>query len=376
MRKKHSSQAAALIFVLVVALTSSAFATTTVYTYDELNRLLKIHTPNGSVSVTITPSGAASSGAQWQVDSGPWFNSGDVATSIPVGEHWISFKNGVGWIAPAGQGVTVADQVTSPATATYTQQTFIVTSSAGSNGGISPLGDQTVDYGATITYTVSPGTDYHVSSVTGSGCAVTQVDTYTYTAGPITGNCSVSAAFAIDTGSLTVTISPAGAASGAQWQLDGSGAWYASGAQAQNVSVGSHTVNFNTVECWNGPGTQTYTVLDGQPTSQTAYYTQQTYTVLTQAGTGGTIELLAAGSLRRQRFRNRDAGHGVRHRLGQRLRGHAAGRHHQLGAGPIPNRLRHERLHRHGIVYKLPCDEGAECGKYLLLLQRSPGGLR
>ena len=73
-----------LIFLVAYAF-ASAFATTTVYTYDELNRLVKIHTPNGSVSVTITPSGAVSSGAQWQVDSGPWFNSGDVATSIPVG---------------------------------------------------------------------------------------------------------------------------------------------------------------------------------------------------------------------------------------------------------------------------------------------------
>src|SRR5205085_4424144 len=58
------------------------------------------------------------------------------------------------------------------------------------------------------------------------------------------------------TGSLQVTIAPAGALSaGAQWQVDG-GAWQNSGAVLGNLSSGSHSVAFNAVSGWTTPSSQ------------------------------------------------------------------------------------------------------------------------
>ena len=87
------------------------------------------------------------------------------------------------------------------------------------------------------------------------------------------------------TGSLQVTIAPAVA--GAQWQVDG-GAWQASAATVTGLSVGIHTVSFNTVG-GTTPSNRTVTVLNGIPTSATATYTPATaQTVTTFAGNAGS----------------------------------------------------------------------------------------
>jgi hypothetical protein len=59
-----------------------------------------------------------------------------------------------------------------------------------------------VNYNATTFFTVTPNAGYQISSVT--GCGGTLVDT-TYTTGPITGNCTVTASFAVNP--LTITTS-------------------------------------------------------------------------------------------------------------------------------------------------------------------------
>ena len=46
----------------------------------------------GSLQVTITPSGAISAGAQWQVDGGAWRNSGSTVSGLSVGSHTVAFK--------------------------------------------------------------------------------------------------------------------------------------------------------------------------------------------------------------------------------------------------------------------------------------------
>jgi hypothetical protein len=77
-------------------------------------------------------------------------------------------------------------------------------------------------------------------------------------------------------GSLTVTIGPAAAVSaGAMWSVDG-GAWQASGAVVPNLSVGPHTVAFNTITGWTAPTSQTAAITNGHTTSLSGAYTQQT----------------------------------------------------------------------------------------------------
>ena len=75
------------------------------------------------------------------------------------------------------------------------------------------------------------------------------------------------------TGSLQVSILPAGAvSSGAEWQVDG-GAWQNSNATVSGLSAGSHTVAFNSVNGWISPGNQIVTINDSLTTLTTGTYT-------------------------------------------------------------------------------------------------------
>jgi len=74
----------------------------------------------GSLQVTITPAGAISSGAQWQVDSGAWQSSGATVSGLSVGSHTLSFSTVSGWATPANQYISVSANSTATATGTYT----------------------------------------------------------------------------------------------------------------------------------------------------------------------------------------------------------------------------------------------------------------
>ena len=66
-----------------------------------------------------------------------------------------------------------------------------VTATAGLNGAISPSGPQSVNHGATVTFTITPATGY-TAAATGCGGALNDA---TYTTGPITADCTVTATF-------------------------------------------------------------------------------------------------------------------------------------------------------------------------------------
>jgi hypothetical protein len=162
----------------------------------------------GSVQVTISPAGAISAGAQWQVDAGPWKNSGDLVSGLALGSHNLAFKTITGWITPASQSPTISANQTTTATGTYVQQF----------------------------------------------------------------------------GALQVTISPAGAVNaGAKWQVDG-GAWQGSGATISNLTVGGHSVVFNTIAGWNTPASQNPTINGNSTTTESATYTPQTIAATLSGG--------------------------------------------------------------------------------------------
>jgi hypothetical protein len=43
----------------------------------------------GSLQVTISPPEAVAAGAQWQVDGGPWRDSGDTESGLWIGSHTV-----------------------------------------------------------------------------------------------------------------------------------------------------------------------------------------------------------------------------------------------------------------------------------------------
>ncbi len=82
------------------------------------------------------------------------------------------------------------------------------------------------------------------------------------------------ATYVQQTGSLTVAIKPAAAASaGGAWNVDG-GAWRTSGTTISGLTVGQHTVAFNNVTGWTAPASQTITIANGQTTAAGGTYAQ------------------------------------------------------------------------------------------------------
>ncbi|NCT67647.1 MAG: PQQ-binding-like beta-propeller repeat protein [Rhodanobacteraceae bacterium] len=85
--------------------------------------------------------------------------------------------------------------------ATFALVTHTVTPVAGPNGSLAPATPQTVNDGATTSFTLTPATHYRIASVTGCGGSLTgQV----YTTGPVTADCTVNATFV----RLTHTVTP------------------------------------------------------------------------------------------------------------------------------------------------------------------------
>jgi hypothetical protein len=76
-------------------------------------------TPTGSLRVTISPDGAITNGAQWQVDGGTLQNSGATVSGLSVGYHTVSFTTINGWTTPARQAVSVSTNSTATAAGAY-----------------------------------------------------------------------------------------------------------------------------------------------------------------------------------------------------------------------------------------------------------------
>ncbi len=183
------------------------------------------------------------------------------------------------------------------------QIAYTVTATAGTNGSLnsgtpSPV---TVNHGSTATFTFDADTGYHVASVSGcSGSTYTNtsnaVSSYTYTTGPITGNCSVTASFAINQYTVTATADTHGSLnSGTPSPVTvnyGNTATFTfdadTGYHVASVSGCSGTPYSNTS---NSVSSYTYTT--GPITADCtvdATFAINTYTVTATAGTNGSLD--------------------------------------------------------------------------------------
>ncbi len=96
--------------------------------------------------------------------------------------------------------------------ATFAGLTYTITPSATGNGVISPNTPQTVNYGATQTFTFTPNTGYYLSTLTIDGTPVIPSGN-TYTFSNVTASHTISATFAITMLTITATAGPNGAIS-------------------------------------------------------------------------------------------------------------------------------------------------------------------
>lgn len=88
--------------------------------------------------------------------------------------------------------------------ATFAIDTYTITASSSGDGTISPSGSVGTTYGSVETFSLTPATGYHVSSVTGT-CGGT-LSGNTFTTSAVTGDCTVVANFAINTYTVTPSV--------------------------------------------------------------------------------------------------------------------------------------------------------------------------
>jgi hypothetical protein len=231
----------------------------------------------GSLQVTIQPAEAIAAGAQWRVDGGIWRDSGYTESGLTVGSHTVEYSTVTGWDTPADEAVQINDGSTTTTSGTYTQQTGYLQVTISPQGAIDAGAQWRVDGGAwrdsdytEASLTVGSHT-VEYSTVTGwnkPADEVVQINDGSTT--------TTSGTYIQQTGSLQVTIlPPAAVTAGAQWRVDG-GAWRDSSYTESGLSVGSHTVEYSTVTGWDTPINETVQINDGQMTTTSGTYIQQT----------------------------------------------------------------------------------------------------
>ncbi len=79
----------------------------------------------GSLQVTLSPGGAVTDGARWEVDGGAWQTNGSTVASLTVGSHAVGFSPVADWTTPPSQTVAVNSNQTTTATGLYAAQKII-----------------------------------------------------------------------------------------------------------------------------------------------------------------------------------------------------------------------------------------------------------
>jgi len=182
-------------------------------------------TTTGSLVVNLSPAGAVSSGAQWQVDGTGYNSSGQVVGYLTSGSHTVSFKPISGYTTPANQNVTINANAQTTASGTYSvvaPSTYTLTLNQGGSAGYivnQPFGSgsgNVYNAGAVVQLTANANFGYHFSNWTGDVGGTANPTTIT-----MNGNKTVGAVFAAgdpNLGTITVTIlPPEAAAAGVTW---------------------------------------------------------------------------------------------------------------------------------------------------------------
>ena len=207
--------------------------------------------------------------------------SGSTVTAVPnTGYHFVGWSDGVLTASRTDTGVTANHTVS----ASFAIDTFTITATAGANGTISPAGAQTVDYGGSQTFTITPATGYHVADVLVDGNSVGPVTGRTFT--NVTANHTISASFAIDAFTITATAGANGTISPAGTQtLNYGGSQAFTITPATGYHVADVLVDGNSV----GPVTgRTFTNVTANHTIS-ASFAIDTFTITPTAGANGSI---------------------------------------------------------------------------------------
>ena len=233
--------------------------------------------PNGSVSGT-TPQTVSYGGSGTPV----------TASATTTGYHFVNWSDGVTTATRTDSSVTANHSVT----ANFAVNQYTVTPSAGANGTISPATVQTVNYGATPTFTISAATGYHVLSVLVDSVSVGTIPagtvTYRYTFPAVAANHTIAVSFAINTYTLTPTTGANGTISPATVQTVNYGATPTfTFTPTTGYHVSAVTVDGNPVTM-TGTNAYTFSAVAANHTIAVSFAIN-TYTLTPTTGANGTI---------------------------------------------------------------------------------------
>ena len=144
------------------------------------------------ITFTVTPSAGAGGSITPSTPQTVIINNTTSFTVTPNTGFQVSSVTGCGGTLNGSTYTTGPITASCAVTASFTALTFTVTPSAGAGGSITPSTPQTVTYNNTTSFTVTANSGYQTSSVTGCGGSLTGT---TYTTGPITASCNVTASF-------------------------------------------------------------------------------------------------------------------------------------------------------------------------------------
>lgn len=177
----------------VGAVTSYTFANVTashtITTAFAINTYTLTYTAGANGTITGTSPETVNHGA-----------SGTDVTAVPsTGYHFVKWSDDSTANPRTDSNVTANVNVA----ATFTINTYTIVASASPNGSILPSGDVAVNHGASQSFTITPGTGFHVSSVLVDGAPATlTAAAYTFT--NVTVAHTIAATFAVDTFAITV----------------------------------------------------------------------------------------------------------------------------------------------------------------------------
>ncbi len=159
---------------------------------------------------TVTPSAGANGSISPSTPQPVNYNGTKAFTLTPgTGYHIASVGGTCGGTLSGITYTTAAVTADCTVAASFAIDTFTVTPSAGTGGSISPSIPQTVNYNDTTAFTVTADGTHYITSVTGCGGTLSG---NTFTTGPVTAACTVTASFALKT--LTISSAPTSAVAG------------------------------------------------------------------------------------------------------------------------------------------------------------------
>jgi len=247
------------------------------YVADSLNnRIARGVTGVGSLRVVITPPGAVNAGAQWSIDGGKVYH--DSRTTVggltPGTDNYIvTFKPISGFSTPANQTVSISAFTTTVITATYVRvygsvSVTITPQIAIDDGAEWKLADGSYQQSGNVISNVSAGNHTIVFS------AIPDYNTPASQAIVVAANqtTETTGTYTLQTGSLEVTLAPAGvAAAGGEWYVD-NGPLETSGTTVSGLTTGKHTVTFTAATNYITPDPESVTIVNKATTEITGTY--------------------------------------------------------------------------------------------------------